>query len=68
MKKDLNKALENALNALDPLVNAYASVAGMFPGKVSDETTVHMGSIPLKKLKEAKLAADGLNKFYKCRG
>jgi hypothetical protein len=68
MKKlTLNKALENALNALDPLVNAYATVKATYVGNsVGDETMIH-GAIEFKKLRAAKEAADGLYKFYKCK-
>lgn len=66
-KPKLNEALEAALNALDPLVNAYAAAVSMTAGRVNDETKVMMGSLPLGKLKAAKAAADGLYKFYKCR-
>lgn len=62
----LNKALENALNALDPLVNAYATVKATYVGnQVGDETMIHGGAIEFKKLRAAKEAADGLYKFYK---
>lgn len=59
----LNSALEAALNALDPLVNAYALHSDL-PG----EMKVLIQPITIKKLKAAKAAQDGLNKFYRCRG
>lgn len=67
MKKlTLNKALENALNALDPLVNAYATVkSATFAGNIKDDTMVSGGGIEFKKLRAAKEAADGLYQFYK---
>lgn len=67
MKKlTLNKALENALNALDPLVNAYARLkASPIIDNLNDDTEVSGGTIQFGKLKAAKAAADGLYKFYK---
>ena len=68
-KKDrLNEVLEMALNALDPLMHAYASARGQMAGAISSEAMVEVGRVSVKKLREVKLAVDGLYEFYKCRG